>query len=349
MNISKVEGRQEYFINLSSDSQEALNRLLTDTVNELNIVPLNQFILGKTKEFCNEENELTIPSVWLTGNKNCSSGIISSQLTGIKSSLVQPIHQNGRLVGAAYEDEYAKYIRLAGVLPNDINASREKQTATLLENMNSILHQQGMSFKEVVRTWFYLDNILEWYDLFNVCRTHFFEEEKIFENLVPASTGIGSGNTFGAEIIGDLIAVVPKTSEVKISRADSPLQGSAMDYKSSFSRGIEINFPYHNLLYVSGTASINQQGETICIGNPSKQVQQTMEVVDKMLMAAKMNWNNVTRGIAYFKNHEYIEYFLKYCRENNIDISSISLFTADVCRDDLLFEIELDAIKSMKP
>ncbi len=346
MNISEVEypDRKEYYINVNSDSEESLHNSVNNAIKKLNVTPLNQFILGG-KGDRSEANDLTLPMTWLTGNRNFSNGMISSQVTAIKSSSTQPIYQNGRLIGSYYEDEYAKYVRLAGILPDDVNASREVQTTSLLENMNSVLHQNDMSFRDVIRTWFYLDDLLEWYDLFNVCRTDFFEKEKIFDNLVPASTGIGSGNSHGAEIIGDLIAIVPKTNAVKISKAKSPMQGSALDYRSSFSRGIELKFPSHNLLYISGTASIDQSGETVYLNNLEKQVKMTMEVVTEMLNSANMDWNNVKRGIAYFKNYEFIEEFLTYSEKNDIDLSSISIFIADVCRDNLLFEIEVDAIK----
>ena len=37
----------------------------------------------------------------------------------------------------------------------------------------------GMSFGNVMRTWFYLDRILEWYHEFNHVRTAFFRERKV--------------------------------------------------------------------------------------------------------------------------------------------------------------------------
>jgi len=51
-----------------------------------------------------------------------------------------------------------------------------------------------MDFSHVARTWLYLDNLLDWYDDFNVVRTSFFRKHDVFRGLVPASTGIGGSN-----------------------------------------------------------------------------------------------------------------------------------------------------------
>jgi enamine deaminase RidA (YjgF/YER057c/UK114 family) len=101
-------------------------------------------------------------------------------------------------------------------------------------------------------------------------------------------------------------------------------------------------------LIVSGTASITPRGETANVGSISKQIELTMKVVKGILHARHMSWENVTRGIVYFKNKTDMNSFENFCSDNNIPELPFSIINADICRNDLLFEIEVDAVTIYK-
>ena len=65
----------------------------------------------------------------------------------------------------------------------------EEQAERLLANASAALAARGFSFAHVVRTWFYLARILEWYDAFN------FDAQNIEAmNIVQTNTGfLGEG------------------------------------------------------------------------------------------------------------------------------------------------------------
>ena len=54
----------------------------------------------------------------------------------------------------------------------------------MFEKMEALLKQADMEFTDIARTWIYLNDLLEWYDEFNVVRTQFFRERGTFEDLV---------------------------------------------------------------------------------------------------------------------------------------------------------------------
>lgn len=269
-----------------------------------------------------------------------------------------------------------------------------EQTKDTFEILDKILQLNGFKFTDTIRTWIYLDHLLEWYDDFNIVRTAFFEKTGVFDAMVPASTGIGAGNSFGSAIMMDLIAVQPLkrssniSSQEKQSRSDilpnqkltdgsifakgyglaqqnvsptdsgkpinnypkiraikSPLQNPALDYKSSFSRAVEIEYPTHTKLLISGTASIDPQGNTVHLDDPEKQIRLTMEVIKAILESRNMDWGDLFRGIAYFKDMNYKPIYEKVAAELKIPHFPLAISHADVCRHDLLFEIEVDAIK----
>jgi enamine deaminase RidA (YjgF/YER057c/UK114 family) len=100
-------------------------------------------------------------------------------------------------------------------------------------------------------------------------------------------------------------------------------------------------------LYVSGTASIEPAGRTVHAGNAAKQIETTMEVVCALIEEAGMVLTDTTRAIAYFRHSEHIPLWHDYCRKRQLLPLPIILIPSDICRDDLLFEIELDAARAL--
>ncbi|HUW30685.1 MAG TPA: hypothetical protein VM223_03670, partial [Planctomycetota bacterium] len=162
---------------------------------------------------------------------------------------------------------------------------------------------------------------------------------------VPPSTGVGVDNPAGAALIADVLAIQPRTDRVCIEAVPSPLQCPALDYKSSFGRAAEVVFPSHRVLYVSGTASIDSAGKSAYVGDIHKQIQLTMDVVHAILQSRKMEWGDSARAVAYFKDIDDTGVFGDFCRNNGLAELPVVPAHADICRDDLLFEFEVDAVK----
>ncbi len=341
---TEFSDHKEYVLNVSGRDGVAMQKAICEKADSLNAQIIGQFTFAGCQHF-DTIDALAWPSSWLQGDA-CKSGEVSAiQVVAISGVELTPIKLDGKTVGYSYEDENARYCRLFGLQPADLSASREEQTLSLFERMAESLEQCGMVFTDTVRTWLYLDKLLEWYDEFNVVRTKFFEDYGVFDKMVPASTGIGACNPQGAAITADLIAVVPKNDSVTVEAVESPLQESALDYRSSFSRAAEVGYPTHRTIYISGTASIEPKGATVHLDDPVKQIELTMEVVEAILKSRDMDWCDVTRGIGYFKSDTYVEIYKNYCETNNLPEFPLAISHADVCRDNLLFEIEVDATK----
>ena len=144
--------------------------------------------------------------------------------------------------------------------------------------------------------------------------------------------------------MADVLAIRPKRSDVRIFAVPSPLQCSALDYRSSFSRAVEVVTPELRCLYISGTASIEPGGKTAFVDDVRKQIELSMDVLHAILTSRGMDWGDVSRAIAYFRNMSSAAEFTAYCREHNIPQFPCAVSHADICRDDLLFEIEADAM-----
>jgi enamine deaminase RidA (YjgF/YER057c/UK114 family) len=283
-----------------------------------------------------------VPQLWL-----CGTGALPPVYQRLVVEGAEPrlIRRHGCTVGVRYEDEHAEYCLLTGVLPADVSASRAAQTTSVFEGIEDALTDAGMTFANVARTWLYMDKILEWYDPFNRARDAFFHSRKVYDGLVPASTGIGSANLCGSAITACAIAVKPKGGRVTVQAVESPLQCSALSYRSSFSRAVEIATPEFRTLMVSGTASIEPGGATAFVDDVPRQIQLTMDVVEAILVSRGMGWKDATRAVMYLKQASYMEAWQAWLKERGLESMPLVTIEADVCRDDLLVELEIDTVK----
>lgn len=276
------------------------------------------------------------------GKKKCPVNALYAHT--VSGTNVSPVWLGGQIVGTTYEDDHAHYCLLNDILPESA-AHRGKQVTQVLERSERALKSLGMSFDNVIRTWFHLNDIFDWYDVFNQTRDEFFKQRGVYDRLVPASTGVGGANQDGAAIVGNLFAVKPKNGGITIRTVPSPLQGPALEYGSSFSRAVELETPDHKRLFISGTASIAMDGESLHRGDIDKQVEMTMDVVLAILDSRGMAWSDVNRAIGYVKDRDDLPAFDRYCNQRGIPTAPAVIVENDVCREDLLFELELDAIQ----
>ncbi|MCC6585539.1 MAG: hypothetical protein IT168_02365 [Bryobacterales bacterium] len=283
------------------------------------------------------------PVTWLTGNGRTSTRPPGSQITAVSGAEVKPLELDGRVIGSLFEDDCAEYCVLGDILPTDLSATDALQARSVLERIEQAIGLAGMDLRHIVRTWFFINDILDWYGDFNAVRNRFFTERGMFERFLPASTGVGTGNAAGAALVADVLAMKPKDGRLSVREARSPLQCPATQYRSSFSRAVEVCAPGYRKLYVSGTASISANGESAHRGDVPRQVALAMKVAEGILNGCGMDWSHVVRGTAYFKNLEHAPVFYNYLQERQLPSLPVIAAGADICRDDLLFEIELDA------
>lgn len=258
---------------------------------------------------------------------------------------VRAITRGGRVVANVLEDDDARYLLAAGVLPADLAAPRGEQASSVFLELEGVLAEEGMSFAHVVRTWLYIDRVCEWYNAFNAARSAFFETRRVFETFLPASTGIGCGNLDGAALVAGAIAMKPKRAGVRAEIVESPLQAPAMAYKSSFSRAAEIIGPDGRQLFISGTASIKPNSHDVAyVGDIEKQVDCTMTAVLAILESRGYGWKDTSRAIVYLKRPEFRAAWQAWLARNGLPAGFAAETVCDVCRDEWLFEIELDAV-----
>lgn len=114
---------------------------------------------------------------------------------------------------------------------------------------------------------------------------------------------------------------------------------------ASFSRGTITG----DTLYVSGTASIGSNGETLHVGDFNKQLAQTYENLTSVLEEAGCDWHDVVRTTIYLRDIDRDYENFNKGRKKFFDSVGIKVYPAStcieakICRSNLLCEIELIA------
>lgn len=290
---------------------------------------------------------------YIEGNPVWSEGISGFHICAFtnENNCVKDLSYNGQVVGRICDADDAAYYLLSGIHSKEnYHSTSYNQTAYMFNKVNTILNQNQLNFKNVMRTWIYLHDILSQYDDFNLARNKVFNEFGLLKNgnidiqpeevYLPASTGIGGSNIHDAYGCMDILAVKIKNNQLKIIHDTGQKQKAAFRYGSAFSRSVLIENKNYKKLYLSGTASIDEKGRTVHIGNIEKQIEKTGEVIEALLANHSMTMNNLLEGTVFLKKAEYIDVYKKYVTYKGWDNLPFIIIIADVCRTNLLFEID---------
>lgn len=152
---------------------------------------------------------------------------------------------------------------------------------------------------------------------------------------------------------GELLNQIAGATEVK-KRAITALAvlNEAFDYlkPSSFSRGLRIDLGGVAILLISGTASIDEHGQTVHAGDFRAQLRRTYHNITGLLVSEGATWKDIVRTTCYLRDIErdyaaFNEGRTEFFREQGLDpLPASTGIQAILCRPDLLVEIEAIAI-----
>ena len=240
---------------------------------------------------------------------------------------------------------------LQGLNPGTNSWNRPSHQARwILDQANRILNEQGATYSDVVRTWFYLKDILSWYGGFNQVRTTMYGEFGLLSQdgkpvrRLPSSTGIQGSMPSGASAALDLLAVVgPSGAQPPVRHLSSPGQPEALVYGSAFSRGALIEEPEVSLVQVSGTAAIDAQGQSLCTNDIRAQIDCTFEKIELLLGQVGGTLADVAAASVFIKHPEHARVYYERAAARGLQDIPAVVKVADVCRAELLFEMDAEA------
>ena len=124
----------------------------------------------------------------------------------------------------------------------------------------------------------------------------------------------------------------------------------AYDYGSAFSRGMRIDLNGLTILLISGTASIDESGKTVHVGDFRAQQKRTYENITKLLASEGATWHDIVRTTCYLRDIErdyeaFNQERTAFFKAQGLDpLPASTGIQAILCRPDLLIEIEAIAM-----
>ncbi|MGD1000470.1 MAG: Rid family hydrolase [Candidatus Brocadiia bacterium] len=294
------------------------------------------------------------PTTFIEGRPPWGDGLAGVQIQAVRPKQaggVRTITDDGVARGRRWQRNGATYLMLQDLHGAAPGSGRESQTTAMFELANRILELEGATYRDVARTWIYLPNILQWYDGFNAARSVKYREFGLLpvrpaedgggRRLPPASTGISGGNPHGAGPVMDLLAVIGNPEcPVKVDQMTNARQKDAFEYGSAFSRGVWIREPDMTQVQVSGTAAIDERGKSLFPNDCRAQIFRTFDTIEALIAPAGASLKDICQATVFLKRPQDLPVYRQAAAERGLaDLPAVCM-VADVCRDDLLFEVD---------
>jgi 2-iminobutanoate/2-iminopropanoate deaminase len=119
---------------------------------------------------------------------------------------------------------------------------------------------------------------------------------------------------------------------------------------SSFARGMRIDLGEITILLISGTASIDENGQSVHIGDFRAQLRRTYDNITGLLASEGCTWHDIVRTTCYLRDIDrdydvFNEERTKFFQEQGLDpLPASTGIQAHLCRPELLIEIEAIAM-----
>ena len=119
---------------------------------------------------------------------------------------------------------------------------------------------------------------------------------------------------------------------------------------SSFSRGLRLDIGGVAILLISGTASVDENGQTVHVGDFRAQLRRTYRNITSLLAAEGATWKDIVRTTCYLRDIErdyeaFNEVRTGFFEEQGLNpLPASTGIQAILCRPDLLVEMEAIAM-----
>lgn len=299
-----------------------------------------------------------VPVISYVAQAPCGDGLVLEvhELTGFSPDAVH--YKEGYVT---VEQPGYKFLFLGGVHGASLADSISRQSQELFDKVEKILAAEAMPVASIVRQWNYIEKIVavdsdghQHYQDFNDVRSRFYSQADWKEGY-PAATGIG---TQWGGVMVDIDALLVKEKSVAIYPLDNPLQVPAHAYSGGvllggsekttpkFERGKALAFPDGGMIYVSGTAAIRGEHSLTGIGIEA-QTRATLENIAFLISKENLKASGVSATsdaslqiLRVYVKQEKDEAAARAIIEKALPNLPVVYVVADVCRDELLIEME---------
>ena len=329
---------------LEARSAEVVHERVFASVNVL------ETVLAARQRAWSGASRAPVPPTYVEGAPVWGAGlagvIIHAVVPTVIQSGVQTLWEGARPIGRRWTYGGVQQLVLQGLdgLGPDAgqpDPSVDAELERLFDRIEGWLGAHGAHFEDVVRTWFYLDEILPLYPAFNRVRSARYSAHGLL--ALPASTGIGGKSPGRARVVADVFAAT-SPAESAAKRLASTTQQDPTSYGSAFSRGVRLRVHDRTMIQVSGTAAIGEHGESLYPGDIEAQIECTLTHVSSLLESHGATLLDAVSACMFLKRPEHAPVLAERLRRRGLETLPCVVVVANVCRDELLFEVDAEVL-----
>ena len=240
-----------------------------------------------------------------------------------------------------------RHIWTMGLINNTADTSYMQTWKTLFTYIDILKMFNATLEANCIRTWFFVRDVDTQYNgLVKSRRECFVEQGLTPDTHYIASTGIG-GNPADPKALVQLGSYAMTGFQPQLQRYLYALThlNRTIEYGVTFERGTLMQYGDRNHVYISGTASINNKGEVLHVGDIEGQTRRMWENVEKLLEEGGMDWGDVMQIIVYLRDGADYQ-MVKNLFEEKFPHIPYVITLAPVCRPTWLIEMECVAVKA---
>lgn len=249
-----------------------------------------------------------------------------------------------------YRVQHGAYTHLWGGTSVSHAPSSEEQTSLLLKHyVMQLLSNGGHLADDCIRTWFFVHDVdVNYAGVVKARNEEFFTQNLTSKTHFITSTGINGRNADSSVLVQlDTYAVLGlKPEQIKFLYAPTHLNPT-YEYGVSFERGTRVDYGDRRQVFISGTASIDNKGNILHVGDIRRQTERMWENVDVLLSEAECGFEDVGQMIVYLRDVADYAVVNAMFEERFPGIPRV-IVHAPVCRPGWLIEMECMATKEIK-
>lgn len=242
-----------------------------------------------------------------------------------------------------------QHIWTMGLMDTTSDTSYMQTWKTLLSYIDTLKHFGATLERNCIRTWFFVRDVDTQYNGLVKSRRECFMEQGLTPNThFIASTGIGGTPADPKALVqmGSYAITDFEPEQQRYLHALTHLNRT-IEYGVTFERGTLMQYGDRNHVYISGTASIDNHGEVLHVGDVKKQTQRMWENVEKLLEEGGMKYDDVMQVIVYLRDCADYQ-IVKQMFDEKFPNMPYVITLAPVCRPTWLIEMECMAVKKAK-
>ncbi len=224
----------------------------------------------------------------------------------------------------------------------DPSPSAAGQTRKIFDNLTDTLSDLGGNLADhCVRTWIYLRNVDVFYQGMVDSRRELFASEGLTgATHYIASTGIEGACSHRFDVVSmDAYSALDLQPGQTSFLNDFNMLCATKDYSVTFERGTRVAYADRAHHFISGTASIDKEGNVMHAGDVVKQLERAIENVEALLHSGGAGLEDMQHLIVYLRDPTDYPRIGGLLKESFAGVPQVVVQGA-VCRPEWLIEIE---------